>query len=104
MSYNWQCVSSSVEKGGNPLDCAKRELFEETRYISAFILPLNIPHEIYTENEEDEGEEYPPQLQGELKEFAFYNFIARIDQPQDPMLNPRRVIIQNYPIQLRFLD
>ncbi|MHA2226972.1 MAG: NUDIX domain-containing protein [Candidatus Hodarchaeales archaeon] len=88
LSYNWQCVSGLVEKGESLLDCAKRELFEETGYIPARKLPLNIPHELYTENEEDEGEKIPPQLQEELEEITFYNFLARIDQPQDPMLNP----------------
>ena len=97
LSYNWQCVSGSVgdtmgaldhPKGENPLECAKRELFEETAYIPAFILPLKIPHELYTENEEDDGEESPPHLQEALKEITFHNFIARIDQPQDPVLNP----------------
>ncbi|MHA2227172.1 MAG: NUDIX domain-containing protein [Candidatus Hodarchaeales archaeon] len=88
LSYNWQCVSGSVEKRESPLECAKRELFEETGYIPALILPLNIPHELFTENEEDEGEKSPPQLQEKLKEITIYNFIARIDQPQDPVLNP----------------
>ncbi len=97
LSYNWQCVSGSVgdtmgaldhPKGESPLECAKRELFEETGYIPALLLPLNIPPELYTENEEDEGEKTPPRLQEELKEITFYNFIAYIDQPQDPVLNP----------------
>jgi len=96
ISYNWQCVTGSVgdtmgaldhPKGESSLECAKRELFEETGYIPALILPLNIPKELYTENEEDEGDESPPQLQEEVKEIKFYNFIARIDQPQDPELN-----------------
>ncbi len=97
ISYNWQCVSGSVgdtmgaidhPKGESPLECAKRELFEETGYIPALILPLNIPRELYTENEDDEGEQSPPDLQEEIKEISFYNFIARIDQIQDPVLNP----------------
>ena len=97
VAYNWQSVSGSVgdtmgaldhPKGESPLECAKRELFEETRYIPALILPLNIPQELYTENEEDEGDESPPHLQELVKEITFYNFIACIDQPQDPVLNP----------------
>ena len=97
VAYNWQCVSGSVgdtmgaldhPKGESPLECAKRELFEETGYIPALLLPFNIPQELYTENEEDEGDKSPPHLQKLIKEIAFYNFIARIDQPQDPVLNP----------------
>lgn len=97
VSYNWQCVSGSVgdsmgaldhPKNEIPLDCAKRELFEETGYIPALMLPLKIPRELYTENENDEGELSPPELQKEIKEITFYNFIALIDQPQDPVLNP----------------
>ncbi len=87
LSYNWQCVSGSVgdtmgafdhPKGESPLECAKRELFEETGYIPALILPLNIPHEFYTENEDDEGEKSPPHLQEELKEILFLNFIKSL--------------------------
>jgi len=97
VAYNWQCVSGSVgdtmgaldhPKGESPLECAKRELFEETRYIPALILPFNIPQELYTENEEDDGDKSPPHLQELVKEITFYNFIAPIDQPQDPVLNP----------------
>ena len=97
VSYNWQCVTGSVgdtmgaidhPKGESPLECAKRELFEETGYIPTLIRPLNIPQELYTENEDDEGPKSPPHLQEEIKEITFYNFIALIDQPQDPVLNP----------------
>ena len=97
VAYNWQCVSGSVgdtmgafdhPKGESPLECAKRELFEETWYTYALLLPFNIPKELYTENEENEGDESPPHLQELVKEITFYNFIACIDQPQDPVLNP----------------
>ncbi|MHA2367125.1 MAG: NUDIX domain-containing protein, partial [Candidatus Hodarchaeales archaeon] len=97
LSYNWQCVTGSIgdtmgaldhPKGENPLECANRELFEETGYTPAIILPLNIPQKLYKENGEDEGDTSPPDLQELVKEIKFYNFIALIDQPQDPVLNP----------------
>jgi 8-oxo-dGTP pyrophosphatase MutT (NUDIX family) len=97
LSYNWQCVTGSVgdsmgaldhPKGESPFECAKRELFEETGYSPTLILPLNIPPELFKETEDDEGEKSPPQLQEALKEVVFFNYIARIDQPQDPVLNP----------------
>ncbi len=75
-------------KGESPLECAKRELFEETGYTPNLLLPLSIPQELYTENEEDEGSKSPPHLQEEINQIRFYNFIARIDQLQDPVLNP----------------
>lgn len=97
LSYNWQCVSGSVgdtmgkldhPKGESPLECAKRELFEETGYTPTRIVPVNIPHELYTEREKDDGKTSPPRLQELIKEIKFYNYVARIDQSQDPILNP----------------
>jgi 8-oxo-dGTP pyrophosphatase MutT (NUDIX family) len=97
VAYNWQCVSASVgqtmgaldhPKGESPLDCAKRELFEETGYSSEKIIPLGIPQEIYTETEKDDGEMSPLHLREELKEITFFNFIALINKIQEPVLNP----------------
>ena len=62
LSYNWQCVTGSVGKtmnaldhpeGESPLECANRELFEETGYSPAIILPLDISQEFYSESEEE---------------------------------------------------
>ncbi len=97
LSYNWQCVTGSVgdtmdaldhPKGESPLECANRELFEETGYTPAIILPLDIPQKFYSENGEDEGDATPHQLQEKLKEIQFHNFIDYIDQRLDPVLNP----------------
>jgi 8-oxo-dGTP pyrophosphatase MutT (NUDIX family) len=97
LSYNWQCVSGSVgdtmgkldhPKGESPLECAKRELFEETGYTPNRIVKLSIPHELYTEKEEDDGKLSPPHLQELLKEIKLYDYVAHIDQTQDPILNP----------------
>ncbi len=100
-SYNWQCVTGSVgdtmgaidhPRGESPLECAKRELFEETGYIPAFIASVNIPQEIYFNNEieiKEVEENFPPDEAHELlNEIIFYNFIARIDQPEEPVLDP----------------
>jgi 8-oxo-dGTP pyrophosphatase MutT (NUDIX family) len=97
VSYNWQCVSGSVGHSmgaldhpprESPLECAKRELYEETGYDPTKIISLEIPQKLYTDIEDDEGEILPLNLQKELHEIKFYNYIARIDQLQDPVLNP----------------
>ena len=96
LSYNWQSVTSSVgdsmgaldhPKGESPLECAIRELHEETGYKASLIILFDHPQDFYIEDEE-EGEITPPKLLKLVKEITFYNFIARIDQPQDPVLNP----------------
>jgi 8-oxo-dGTP pyrophosphatase MutT (NUDIX family) len=95
VSYNWQCVTGSVGHtlgardhpiDESPRECAKRELFEETGYIPALIVPFYPPPGFYIEDE-NEGEISPPELQKLVKEITFYNFIARIDQRQNPVLN-----------------
>jgi len=88
LSDNWQCLTGALKKGESLLESAKRIIFEETGYIPALIFPVDIPQELYTENDEDEGDEFPPHLQELVKELKIHNFIARIDQPHDPVLNP----------------
>ena len=82
LSYNWQCVSGSVgdtmgaldhPKGETALECANRELFEETGYTTTTILPLDVPRKFYSENEEDEGDKSPPRLKELIKEIKFHN-------------------------------
>lgn len=88
LGYNWQCVTGALEKGESSLECVKREIFEETGYIPALITPISFPQEYYTEKE-GQGDEWPPQeLQKLVKDLKVHHFIARIDQPQDPVLNP----------------
>ncbi len=96
LNYNWQCVTGSVGQtmgaldhpvNETPLECAEREMFEETGYRSANIIPFEPPEGFLIEDE-DNGETVPPHLQKEFKETTFYNFIAKIDQDQDPILNP----------------
>jgi 8-oxo-dGTP pyrophosphatase MutT (NUDIX family) len=96
VSYNWQCVTGSVghmseahrhSNDESPLDSAKRELFEETGYTPALVVPFYPPVGFYDEDE-DKGEKYPPKLRKLILETRIHNFIARIDQLQEPVLNP----------------
>lgn len=88
LSYNWQCVTGALKKGESPLECARREIFEETEYNPGLITPISFPQEYYAEKE-GQGDEWPPQeLQKRIKDLKVYHFIARIDQRKDPILNP----------------
>ncbi len=88
LSYNWQYVTGARKEGETPLESAKRESFKETGYIPAIILPIDIPQEAFAENDEEEGDKFPPHLQKFAEELKINNFIARIDQLKDPVLNP----------------
>lgn len=43
--YNWQCVTGAIEMGETPLECAKREIFEEIGYSPSKIIPFKFPEE-----------------------------------------------------------
>ena len=94
LSYNWQWVTGSIEKGENSLEGAKRELMEETGYNPALIIPFTIPLEFYTNPEEadlilwKETGQKIRKLQKIIKRQIIYHFLVRIDELQDPVLNP----------------
>ena len=100
VAYNWQCVTGSVgqtigaidhPKGETPLECAKRELFEETGYTPSVLIPRGPPQKFILETKQEINEfegSYPMRTQKIMKEMVIYTFIARIDQLQDPILNP----------------
>jgi 8-oxo-dGTP pyrophosphatase MutT (NUDIX family) len=93
LSYNWQWVTGSIEKGETSLEGAKRELMEETGYNPALIIPFIIPKEFYTEPEQEdlilwrETGQTIKKLQKIKKRLIIYHFLVRIDDLQDPALN-----------------
>lgn len=96
LSYNWQWVTGSVGQtmgaldhpaDESPLECAIREMFEETGYSSSNIISFDPPEGFFAEDEGN-GEIMPPHLLKLHKATTHYNFIARIKQEQDPILNP----------------
>lgn len=93
LSYNWQWVTGKIEKGETSLEGAKRELMEEIGYNPALIIPITIPQEDRELEREDlklwkETGQTIRKLQNIIKKHTIYNFLARIDELQDPVLDP----------------
>lgn len=93
-SYNWQWVSSKVEKREEPLEGAKRELLEETGYQPALIIPFSIPQDFHKVLEEEDLNLWVKQrqslrrLHNIMKKHTMYYFLIRIYELQDPILDP----------------
>ncbi len=79
----WQGVTGASEKGEDLLDAAKRELLEETSYIPNFIYQTDYSYKIKVE--EKYTKDYP---EGVL-EIPEYVFVARINQPDLPSIDPK---------------
>ncbi|MBY9000260.1 MAG: NUDIX pyrophosphatase [Candidatus Heimdallarchaeota archaeon] len=78
----WQGVTGHTEKGEKIIECAKRELLEETSFIPKFIFQTEYTYTIDIAKEHKN--EYPPNT----KEFVEHVFVARIDQKDEPAIDP----------------
>ena len=78
----WQGVTGHPEKKEKIIDGAKRELLEETSFIPSFILQTDFSYTI--EVDEKNKTIYPPGTE----ELIEYVFVARIDQEDDPTIDP----------------
>jgi dATP pyrophosphohydrolase len=76
----WQGVTGSVAEGESLVDCAKRELLEETSYIPQFIYQTE---ETYKLPIKEKSLHLFPEGTKEWTEFLF---IARIEQEEDPTI------------------
>ncbi|MFX1326026.1 MAG: NUDIX domain-containing protein [Promethearchaeota archaeon] len=94
MSYNWHWITGGVEKGEIRLEGAKRELREEIGYHPALIIPFSVPQELYKDLEEEDLNLWVKQgqslrkLHNIMKKHKMYYFQIRIDELQDPILDP----------------
>ena len=79
----WQGVTGAPEKGEELLDAAKRELLEETSYIPNFVFQTDFSYKILVE--EKFNKNYPEGV----KEIPEYVFVARINQPDLPSIDPQ---------------
>ncbi len=79
----WQGVTGAPEKGEELLDAAKRELLEETSYIPNFVFQTDFSYKILVE--EKFNKDYPEGV----KEIPEYVFVARINQPDLPSIDPQ---------------
>ena len=78
----WQGVTGHTERSEKIIDGAKRELLEETSYIPKFIFQTE--HSYTIEITEEMKDQYP----SDITELTEYVFLARIDQEDDPTLDP----------------
>ncbi len=78
----WQGVTGHTERGERLIDAAKRELLEETSFVSSLIFHTDFSYTIPLD--EKHAEDYPP----DTKEIPEYVFIARIDPSDNPTLDP----------------
>ena len=78
----WQGVTGHTERGERLIDGAKRELLEETSFVSSFIFKTDFSYTIPLD--EKHAKDYPPGT----KEIPEYVFITRIDHTDIPTLDP----------------
>lgn len=78
----WQGVTGHPEKSENNAQAAKRELLEETGYVPGFFIETDFSYTI--KMHEKWKEDYPEGIE----EIPEYVFIARIDHPDLPSIDP----------------
>ena len=78
----WQGVTGHIERSEKLIDGAKRELLEETSYIPKFIFQTEHSYTI------EITEEMKDQYSSDITELTEHVFLARIDQEDDPTLDP----------------
>lgn len=78
----WQGVTGHTERSEKIIECAKRELLEETSFIPKFIFQSEYSYTIAIK--EEMKNQFPP----DITELIEYVFLARIDQEDDPTIDP----------------
>lgn len=77
----WQGVTGALEEGEETIECAKRELLEETGYIPQYLFQIDYSYHIPVDD--SEMNVYPPGTKSVLE----YVFVAKLDQPEDPTID-----------------
>jgi len=78
----WQGVTGHPEKGEKIIEGAKRELLEETSFIPNFVFQIDFSYTIKIDDKDKIL--FPPGTE----ELTEYVFVARIDQEDDPTIDP----------------